>query len=281
MCIQIEIIYQAIEFMESQLRSHIMLAQIAERCGYSLFYFIRTFNKVVHQTPYDYLITRRLSEALKMLCETDRRITDIALDFCFETPESFSRAFKRLFGILPSLCRKEEIPESVFPVPPKTLQDLQFINRNDFILPEWVEFEEMSLVGLSTEFTGWDQVKEIQQDGRLRTRLAGNSGGRKTEFFTVRSYTDNQWQHGYLFKGIETEKEMEIVPPITIQRIPSGLYARIFCRETDQQAALNYLLYTWMPRMGCKLKHRFLVEEARENDRSRVNRSIKIPVLMI
>ena len=278
MCTQIEVIYRAIEFIESHLQSQVTVAQIADYSGYSLFYFIRTFNKVAHQTPYDYLITRRLSEALKMLCETDRRITDIALDFCFETPESFSRAFKRLFGILPSLCRKGKLPESVLPVPPKTLQDLQFINRRDFIPPEIIECEEREVCGLSAEFDVDDLEDYQHQEERLQKQVVAYLKGRKERFITVRSYSGNRWRHGYVFRGFEMEKEEKIIPPLTLQRIPSGQYAEIRCQDSDRRSALRYLLYTWLPKLDCKLKHRFAVVEICESIDSELNRSVRIPV---
>lgn len=279
---QIEIIHQAIEFIESQLQSRVTIAQIAEHSGYSLFYFIRTFNKITHQTPYDYLITRRLGEALKMLGETDRRITDIALDFCFETPESFSRAFKRLFGVLPSLCRKESLPESVFPVFPKTLQDLQFINRSDFVFPAVIECEGKMVCGLPAEFNVDDPVGYSDHKKQLRTQMAAYlKEGKKAGIITVRSYSDSRWQHGYPFSGFAVERGEEIIPPLTAQRIPSGQYARIFCRESDRRAALRYLLYTWLPKTNYKLRHRFTVEEIYAGADLEMKRALRIPILKV
>ncbi len=278
---QIEIIYQAIEFMESQLQSHVTIAQIAEYSGYSLFYFIRTFNKIAHQTPYDYLIARRLSEALKELVKTNYRVTDIALDYCFENPESFSRAFKRLFGVLPSFYRKGKLPEFVFPFQLKTMPDLQFIDRGDFAPPELVEFNEMTLVGLSTEFDSQGQEKMRSQGIRLRKQLDNNIKERNKRIVSVRSFNDKYWKQGYLFKGIEKEKGIEMIPPFTLQRIPPGQYAIIFCRANDQPAALHYLLYTWLPKIGCKMKYRFIIEEGSKNTNSEMGRIIRIPVMMI
>ncbi len=278
MCTQIEVIHRAIEFIESHLQSHITVAQIADHSGYSIFYFIRTFNKVAHQTPYDYLITRRLSEALKVLCETDRRITDIAMDYCFETPESFSRAFKRLFGVLPSLCRSRKLPVSVFPIPQKSLQDLLFINCSGFIPPEIVECKEKIACGLSSEFDIDDPSGHLNQKERAQKQVAAYLKGRKAKILTVRSYSDKRWQNGYLFKGFEVEKEENILPPLTVQQIPVGQYARIFCKDSDRQAAMCYLLYTWIPQMDCKLKYRFLIEEICEGAGPELDRSVRIPI---
>jgi AraC-like DNA-binding protein len=251
---QIEIIHQAIEFIESQLQSRGTIAQIAEHAGYSLFYFIRTFNKITHQTPYDYLITRRLGEALKMLGETDRRITDIALDFCFETPESFSRAFKRLFGVLPSLCRKESLPESVFPVSPKTLQDLQFINRSGFISPAVIECEGKIICGLPAEFDVDDAVGYLEHEKQLRTRMASYL---KAGIITVRSYSDSRCSMAIRSAALRWRRERESSPPLTVQR--NSL--RAVCQNTlpkltgGQPCAICCI--PGCRRRDYKLRHRF------------------------
>ena len=53
---------------------------------------------------------------------------------------------------LPNFCRKGKLPESVSPFPPKTMPDIQLIDRSDFILPELAEFKRMTFVGQSVEF---------------------------------------------------------------------------------------------------------------------------------
>ena len=72
MCDQVAPIFQAIEFIESHLQEDITVAQIADAAGYSLFHFMRKFNQMVHHTPYDYLIRRRLTEAAKALIHSDQ-----------------------------------------------------------------------------------------------------------------------------------------------------------------------------------------------------------------
>jgi len=101
-------------------------------------------------------------------------------------------------------------------------------------------------------------------------KLAGYLKERKTKMISVWSY-GGHWKQDFLFKGIATEKGIEAFPPLIIQRIPSGRYARIFCRDSDRQSALNYLLYTWLPKMDCKIRYRFFVEETREGTVSEMN----------
>ena len=61
----------AVTFIEDCLQENIKVADMADAVNFSLFHFCRTFNKIVHHTPYDYLIRRRLSESARLLLETD------------------------------------------------------------------------------------------------------------------------------------------------------------------------------------------------------------------
>ncbi len=59
----------------------------------------------------EYVRKRRLSEAAMELAQTDEKITDIAFKYQFSSEESFSRAFKKLYGASPRDYRntKKEI----------------------------------------------------------------------------------------------------------------------------------------------------------------------------
>lgn len=148
---QIHPILAAIEFIEENLNEQIDIGDIANAAGYSLYYFIRAFNKRVHHTPYDYLIRRRLSEAAADLISDDGRIIDIALDYQFNNHETFSRAFKRMFSTSPSQLRVQgEIPyRSTFP--PIEKEHLYHIQKKGFSKPELVERKGLSLAGLVTQ----------------------------------------------------------------------------------------------------------------------------------
>ena len=84
---------QAVEFIEAHLREDIAVADISDRVSYSLYHFCRMFNRIVHHTPYDYLMRRRLSESARELVETDKKIIEIAFDYRFNSPETYSCAF--------------------------------------------------------------------------------------------------------------------------------------------------------------------------------------------
>ncbi|RYY70460.1 MAG: AraC family transcriptional regulator, partial [Chitinophagaceae bacterium] len=60
-------------------------------------------------TPLNYLITIRISEAMRLLKRKDLNITDIALDTGFYSSQHFSTTFKKLTGYTPSNFRKKNI----------------------------------------------------------------------------------------------------------------------------------------------------------------------------
>jgi AraC family transcriptional regulator len=53
----------------------------------------------------EYIRNRRLYQAALDLKETDDKVIDIAYAYCYETPESFTKAFSRFHGVTPSQAR--------------------------------------------------------------------------------------------------------------------------------------------------------------------------------
>lgn len=58
-------------------------------------------------TPLNYLITIRISEAIKLLKRNDLNVTEISLDTGFYSSQHFSTTFKKLTGYTPSDFRKK------------------------------------------------------------------------------------------------------------------------------------------------------------------------------
>ena len=66
---------------------------------------MRASTRALGQAPIDYLIERRLGAAMRLLRETDRPITDIALETGFSDSNYFARQFRRRTGTTPSAFR--------------------------------------------------------------------------------------------------------------------------------------------------------------------------------
>ena len=57
-------------------------------------------------TPAEYLRKRRLSQAGAELAGGDAKVIDIALKYCYDSPESFTKAFSRFHGYSPMQVKK-------------------------------------------------------------------------------------------------------------------------------------------------------------------------------
>jgi AraC-like DNA-binding protein len=63
-------------------------------------------------SPLNYLITIRISEAIKLLKKQDLNVTDIALETGFYSSQHFSTTFKKLTGYSPSEFKKRNISKN-------------------------------------------------------------------------------------------------------------------------------------------------------------------------
>ncbi|MCX7709540.1 MAG: AraC family transcriptional regulator [Clostridia bacterium] len=94
-------IQKSVDYIEEHLCEKIDLGKVAKQSHFSKFYFHRLFHKVVGEPMAEYIRKRRLEEAANDLVETREKVTEIALKYQFSSQESFSRAFKKSFGMTP------------------------------------------------------------------------------------------------------------------------------------------------------------------------------------
>ena len=157
---QLDSMYAAVEFIEANLKQPIRVADMADSVSYSLYHFCRTFNATVRHTPYDYLMRRRLTESARELVQSDRKIIDISYDYQFNNPETYSRAFRRMFAMQPSQWRKRGLIEDRRLMPRLSLAYLEHINRGEYLKPVLVEKGAFQVAGLMTLVAGDRAVTE-------------------------------------------------------------------------------------------------------------------------
>jgi AraC family transcriptional regulator len=102
-----ERIQKSIDYIESNLENKIDINFAAQTAYMSLSNFYRMFFALTGYSIKEYIRLRRLSLGAIELQMNNICIIDIALKFDFESGDSFSRAFKRVTGFLPSEYRKQ------------------------------------------------------------------------------------------------------------------------------------------------------------------------------
>lgn len=81
------------------------VAEASRRSGYSQEHFIRIFTKTVGVTPYQYILSQRMNEAISLMSQ-GLLMDDIAARLGYASGKSFAGAFKRRFGIAPNVYRE-------------------------------------------------------------------------------------------------------------------------------------------------------------------------------
>lgn len=102
-------IKKSIKYIENNLNKKIQLKELADKAFLSKYHFHRVFHSVVGEPVAEYIRKKRLEEAANELLTTENKIIDIALKYQFSNQESFTKAFKRLYGIPPKEFRKNKI----------------------------------------------------------------------------------------------------------------------------------------------------------------------------
>lgn len=99
---------------EHLMEEEINYEDVAKHVYTSSYEFHRAFSFLAGMTANTYIRNRRLSLAGREIVETDAKITDIALKYGYETPESFTKAFTRFHGVAPKFAREQSAKLMLF-----------------------------------------------------------------------------------------------------------------------------------------------------------------------
>jgi AraC-like DNA-binding protein len=85
---------------------------LARAAGLSKAHFSREFRRTFGESPYVYLMTRRLERAAALLRTTDYSVAEICLEVGLQGVGSFTTSFKRMFEMTPTEYRAAFPPAS-------------------------------------------------------------------------------------------------------------------------------------------------------------------------
>ncbi len=105
---QEEIIQALSRWIDNNLGRTLSIDEVAAKSGYSKWHLQRMFRSVTHKTLGEYIRERRLARAAEALCTTRRPVFDIALQYGYESQQTFSRVFRRQFELTPTAYRQSQ-----------------------------------------------------------------------------------------------------------------------------------------------------------------------------
>lgn len=101
-------ISNAIDFIEGNLDKKLVLEEIAEKAYFSPYHFHRLFKAVTKETVNDFITRKRVEKAASFLLnKKNKTVTEVSEIVGFATLSSFSRAFKKFYGMSPAEFKKE------------------------------------------------------------------------------------------------------------------------------------------------------------------------------
>lgn len=186
----------AIDYIEKHLASDIDLDKVACIMYQTKESFLRTFSFITNISIYEYIRKRRMTLAAIELQSNSNKIIDLAMKYGYESPESFTRAFKVIHGISPSAARKKGVNLSLYP-------------RISFLITVKGDIEMDYHMNVNNEQTvnlsgfNWDVIKspdlkpvdnciylanKWQESGRINLLDLGTGLGRHAVYFSKQGF---------------------------------------------------------------------------------------------
>jgi AraC family transcriptional regulator len=97
---------RAKEIIEANLDREVPLAQLARECGLSTGHFSRAFKDTMGFPPHQWLLRRRIENAMRLLRNQQLSLPEVALACGFSDQSHFTRVFTKLSGKSPGAWRR-------------------------------------------------------------------------------------------------------------------------------------------------------------------------------
>ena len=187
-------IQKAIDYIEENITEKIDYEEVAKRAYSSSFHFQRVFGIMCGFTLGEYIRRRRLTLAGNELLNKNMKVIDVAFKYGYETPESFSRAFYKFHGIMPSQVKNGSSLKSFSRLSVR-LDLIGGIEMNYKVQ----EISEKILVGYKKRFTGVPYGAErVKQEEEFMTTtrakqwlLIGASCDYSTDYMVITNIDDD------------------------------------------------------------------------------------------
>lgn len=100
------ILKNIIEYINTNIDKKIEIHELTVMTKWSHHHFIRTFTKYINQTPYQYILSKKIEKAKAIIVESDISLALIANELGFSNYSNFCNAFKKETGSTPEMYRK-------------------------------------------------------------------------------------------------------------------------------------------------------------------------------
>ncbi len=262
----IQTILKAVDYIEEKITEKIDYEQIAKQAYSSCYHFQRVFSLTCGFTLGEYIRKRKLTLAGQDLLKSRTKVIDVAYKYGYETPESFSRAFYKFHGIMPSKITKKCILKN-FP----KLTKITILKGDKQMNYKIEEKPSITLIGYKKRFTGvpYGEERLRQEHAFLTTTrakqwlLLGASCDYTTDYMIITNVDDDGYDFYVAYELDEWTREnlfnkdvtgVDFIDKLDFETIviPKQTYT-VFETEKKKYPILDYtelrkkIITEWLP----------------------------------
>lgn len=208
-------ISEAQVFINSNILKSLTLDSIAKEVGISPFHFIRLFRTYSGETPFEFLRRKKILLSLELLAQTQKNITEIALNSGFESSSSFNKVFKKKLGLSPREFRnlgKEKQLETTYSLnmSPKTKEVSMNLNMTE--KPEIVSRPETKIYSKRISGKNFSEIAPLVWDDFIKVLTHTDQDLSESEWLGL-SYIDQKEieENSHIYKAaisVPSKKEI-------------------------------------------------------------------------
>ena len=185
-----DILKKTLELIEDNLDNQdLNICFLANKVFVSPYYLQRIFYSLIGKTIGSYIRERRLTEAGTDI-KNGEKVMDVAIKYCYESQESFTRAFKKFHGVNPGAAKKGFIISCLPSINTKNLRkgiinmDIKIEREKSFnIIVKTKKFNEETSFENVPKF--WDEYYELGYQHKVPPMLGicmNNPGSLEFEY---------------------------------------------------------------------------------------------------
>ncbi len=252
-----ESIQKSIDFLERHLKEDIDINSIVRQSCFSTTHFYRIFQALIGESLKDYIRKRRLSDAAIELCISKKCLIDIAFEYGFNSQETFTRAFSKLFGITPGRYRALKKNIVLFEKVNAYQKMMSNLEKGNSSEPKIVLNNEILVIGL---------MQIVKPGDKSIHKLWRDLNSRKSEIVNAVKPNYMLGLSEYM-PDITDESEFVYFACIEVDdlcNIPQGMKTKVICPSKyavfshkgpieELKKTYNYIYGAWLPYSGYEL----------------------------
>ena len=230
---------KALEYIDYHLDEPMSLDSLAQTFHFSSFYFHRLFTIIVGKALAAYIRDRRMMYACVQLTKTSESIINIGLNCGFTSAQSFSRAFRDVYGLSPNEYRKKGFVPVIVTVDEMIMKFTNRLRGGIYLNPKIIKCDALIIAGVSGDGSKtsevWQQFMKLVEEKPLLNKMSDNG-------YEIRLYANNSStvHVGYLVSSTNVD---EIYATLTI---PKSEYASFDVYVANGYESENSAMIEWL-----------------------------------